>query len=352
MAERRRAVTLGDVARVAGVSVKTASNAVNGTGRMAPATRERIRAIMEDLGYRVNVSARNLSRGTTQTLTLAVHSLAAPYLGLLADAVIAEAQEHGYDTQVLSYGRSGREAARRVVRDFNIHLSDGLLLSTPERLHLTREDLTVPYPLVALGSHSAHGVADRVAVDDRLDSRAITDLLFEGGATAVAVLGAHHRDDHLHAATAEYGNAEVRIRGVMESCAAHGRPLDPRLIGVMGYDWGIGRAFDATNRLIAAGVPFDALVCFNDGLATGALAALRAAGRDVPRDVQVVGFDNVEESAYLFPPLTTVDSSIPWIARTSIERLLARIQNPDGAADTPPREYRTTSRLVIRQSTR
>ena len=89
---RRRAITLEDVALHAGVSLKTASNAVNGTGRMGEATRERVLGVVADLGYKVNVAARNLTRGTTGAITLAVQTLRSVYIAELAEAVIAAAR--------------------------------------------------------------------------------------------------------------------------------------------------------------------------------------------------------------------------------------------------------------------
>lgn len=334
MGQPRGKVTLESVAAHAGVSLKTASNAVNGTGRMAEATRARVRASVDELGYTVNVAARNLTRGRTDAVTLAVPTLKAAYLAELAEAVIETARDRGLAVYVITYPDDGGDGSRRLLQRFNAQLTDGLLLSLSEHETLDRPAFDVAYPLVCLGTRSTYDLADRVTTDDIADARAATAYLLERGSTAIAVLGAHAPFDPGVIGSAREGNAELRLRGVSEELAATGRFLDPRLVGVTGYDWTIGSGFRVARDLVEGGVPFDGLVCFNDALATGAISALREGGLRLPEDVQVIGFDNVEESAFLTPPLTSMDSRIDWIARTALDRLVARIDRVDAAPTT------------------
>jgi len=347
MAKRRQAATLESVAERAGVSLKTASNAVNGTGRMSDATRERVLAVVAELGYMVNVSARNLTRGRTGAVTLAVPTLKAAYLAELAEAVVAAARDRDRVVYVTTYPEDVH-GSRALLRKFNAHLADGLLLSLAEPEQLAPEDLDVSYPLVCLGSRSTFGRADRVSADDVLDARTAAGYLFERGSRTLAVVGARSPFDAAAIAGATEGNAELRLRGVLDAARAAGSELDPRLVGVTGYDWTIGSGFRTARELIAAGIPFDGLVCLNDGLAIGAISALRESGLRVPEDVQVIGFDNIEEAAFLAPPLTTMDSSIEWIAHTALDRMLALI---DGDASVPGESF-APSRLFARGTTR
>ncbi|NQX13327.1 LacI family DNA-binding transcriptional regulator [Microbacteriaceae bacterium VKM Ac-2855] len=347
MPPQRGKVTLESVAKQAGVSLKTASNAVNGTGRMAEATRERVRAVVDELGYTVNVAARNLTRGRTDSVTLAVPTLKAAYLAELAEVVVDTARELNLVAYVRTYP-DGVDGSRRLLREFNAQLTDGLLLSLSEHEHLDQSAFDVDYPLVCLGSRETFDRVDRVTTDDLADARAATEYLLERGSTSIAVLGAHEPYDAEVIGRAHEGNAELRLRGVGEALTRAGRAVDPRLVGVTGYDWTIGTGFSVAQQLVRSGIRFDGLVCFNDGLATGAISALREGGLQLPTDVQVIGFDNVEESAYLIPPLTSMDSRVEWIARTALERLLGRI---DGDT-TAPRVTTTTSRVVARATTR
>jgi len=345
---RRVTVTLDAVARRAGVSTKTASNAVNGTGRMAPSTRERIMAVVDELGYKANIAARNLIRGRTGAISLAVPTLKAAYLAELAEAVIEEARALDLIVYVTTYPDDGLRGSRDLLRNFNAQLSDGLLLSMAEHETVAAADLDVPYPLVCLGSRSTYGAADRVASDDTADAHAAAAYLYARGATRLAVVGAHTPFESAAIGAATEGNAERRLRGAVAAAADAGRALDPRLVGVTGYDWTIGSGMRATRSIIDAGVPFDALLCLNDGLAIGAISALREAGIRVPDEVQVMGFDDIDEAAFLSPPLTTMDSRLDWIARAALERLVARIDGDDSA----PRDDLARSLLVPRGTTR
>ncbi|WP_062465378.1 LacI family DNA-binding transcriptional regulator [Demequina soli] len=347
-ARRRRGVTLEAVAERAGVSIKTASNAVNGTGRMSPETRARVLAVVDALGYKVNVAARNLMRGRTGAVTLAVPRLKHAYLAHLADAVIEEAHARALELYVTIYPELAEGGAASFLRQFNPRLSDGLLLSLPEDEALTAEALDVDFPLVCLGSRPTYGRADRVTTHDVTDARTAAEFLYARGVTSLAVVGAYVPYDRTAIAAASEGNAAQRLRGVLEAAVAAGRPLDPHLVGVSGFDWTIGGGFRTTRALLATGIPFDGLVCLNDGLAIGAISALRESGRRVPEDVQVIGFDNIEESAFLVPPLTTMDSRIDWIAPTALDRLIARI---DQSAE-PPAELLAQSSVIERGTTR
>ncbi|NQX26115.1 LacI family DNA-binding transcriptional regulator [Microbacteriaceae bacterium VKM Ac-2854] len=342
-----RRVTLESVAQRAGVSLKTASNVVNGTGRMAQSTRDRVRAVVEELGYTVNVAARNLTRGRTDSVTLAVPTLKAAYLAELAEVVVDTARELNLVAYVRTYP-DGVDGSLRLLREFNAQLTDGLLLSLSEHEHLDRSAFDVDYPLVCLGSRDTFDRADRVTTDDVADARTATEYLLGRGSTSIAVLGAHVPYDAEVIGRAHEGNAELRLRGVSEALATAGLVIDPRLVGVTGYDWTIGNGFRVARELVRSGVRFDGLVCFNDGLATGAISALREGGLQLPDDVQVIGFDNVEESAYLIPPLTSMDSNVEWIARAALDRLIRRIDGETAA----PRTVATTSRVVARATTR
>lgn len=348
MPQPSKKATLASVAEHAGVSLKTASNAVNGTGRMSDETRARVQSAVEELGYTVNVAARNLMRGRTDAVTLAVPTLKAAYLAELAEAVVETARDMSLAVYVTTYPDDGGDGSHRLLQEFNSQLTDGLLLSLSEHETLDRSALDVSYPLVCLGTRNTFDLADRVTTDDVADARAATAYLLARGSTSIAVVGAHAPFDAAVIGTATEGNAELRLRGVVEEVAAAGRTIDPRLIGVTGYDWTIGSGFRVARDLVRGGVAFDGLICLNDGLATGAISALREGGLRLPEDVQVIGFDNVEESAFLTPPLTSMDSRIDWIARTALERLTARI---DGTAIAPTTHF-ARSQVIARATTR
>ena len=223
-----------------------------------------------------------------------------------------------------------------------------MILSMSEVEDITPEDLDVDFPLVVVGARTTWGVADHVTPDDVSAAATAAGYLLDHGSTALAVVGArgaYDEDALLHAVE---GNAQLRLRGIIEECRRRGIALDPRLVGNTDQDWTIGLGASVTQRLLDQGVPFDGVVALNDQLAIGSLVALRTHGFDVPGQVQVIGFDNIEESAYLQIPLTTMDSRLEWTAPTAVERILRRI----GGETVEPELLMTESRVIARSSTR
>lgn len=346
----KKRVTLRDVAEEAGVSLKTASNVINHSGRMTDSTREKVQEVIDRLGYRVNVSARNLNRGKTGFITLAVPTLTAPYLSELANRVIDAARGYGYSVYVTTYAEGSAQGAQSLLRNFNTTVSDGMILSISEVENLEAADLEVDYPLVCVGARSTHGKADHVTPDDIQEARLAAEYLFDHGATRLAVVGSRTEPEHIDSVRdAIEGNAQLRLRGVLEACAARGIEFDSRLVGNTGQDWTIGSGARITQQLIDSGIPFDGIVAFNDQLALGALFTLAANGISVPEQMQVIGFDNIEEAAYFQPPLTTMDSCLDWIAPTAVSRILDRI---DGIRTLEPSCITTQSHVIARATTR
>lgn len=344
----RRRVTLRDVAKEAGVSLKTASNVINGGGRMSEATRERVETVIKDLGYRVNVAARNLNRDHTGFITLAVPSLTPPYLAELANRVIDAARQRDYAVYVTTYAEGSAKGARDLLQNFNATVSDGMILSMSEVEDIHPEDLEVDFPLVVVGARTTWGKADHVTPDD-VDAAARTaGYLYDHGSTRLAVVGARGSYDETALLAAEEGNAQLRLRGILEESRRRGIALDARLIGDTDMDWTIGAGARVTQRLIDSGVPFDGIVALNDQLAIGAMTALRTNGLTVPEQVQVIGFDDIEEAPYLQIPLTTMSSRLEWTAPTAVDRILKRIHGDS----VKPELLTCEAEVVARESTR
>lgn len=346
--EKKR-VTLRDVADEAGVSLKTASNVINHTGRMTDVTREKVQKVVDRLGYRINVSARNLNRGRTGFITLAVPCLTAPYLAELANRVIDAARIYDYSVYVTTYAEGTSHGAASLLRNFNATVSDGMILSLSEMEDLTPEDLSVDFPLVCVGARFTHNKVDHITPNDVQSARLATEYLLDRGVKKPAVIGS--RTDFtqittLHEATE--GNAQLRMRGLLEACGDRGVALDAALTPNVGQDWSIGSGARNMQRIIDSGVPFDGVIALNDQLAMGALSTLAANGISVPDQVQVIGFDNNEESAYFQPPLTTMDSCLDWVAPTAVSRIIDRIS---GSRTLQPELITTQTRVIARATT-
>ncbi len=336
-------VRLRDVADRAGVSVKTVSNVVNDYVHVAPATRSHVQALLDEMGYRPNLSARSLRVGRTGVIALALPELDNPYFAELAGFVVEAAEENGW-TVLIDQTDGLRERELFVTAGFRHQLIDGVILSP---VALGAEDLVGrgpgDVPLVLLGEKIAEGPADHVAVDNVAAARTATEHLLSRGRTRIAVIGDEPGPDR------QSGVAGLRRRGWEEALAAATLPVDEQLVAcVQSYQREEGAR--AMTALLRRGAAPDGVFCFNDTLALGALRALADHRLRAPEDVAVVGIDDIEDGRYSVPTLTTVAPDKEGIARTAVGMLAERLA--PGADGIPPRDLRAPCRLVVRESTR
>ncbi|WP_433433910.1 LacI family DNA-binding transcriptional regulator [Nonomuraea sp. CA-141351] len=330
-------VGLKDVAHLAGVSVKTVSNVVNGYVHVTPATRSRVEAAIKELNYRPNLSARNLRQGRTGIIALAVPELDTPYFAELARFVVAAAEEQGL-TVLIDHTGASREREQLVAEGFRARLIDGLILSP---LALTPEDLAARMddtPMVLLGERVYEGPADHIVVDNVAAAKEATLHLASLGRRRIAAIGA--KDDE----AAE--TSRLRLEGYRRALKEAGLPQDDRLVvPVEAYHRADGAR--AMAELLDSGAAPDAVFCFNDLLALGALRTLLERGLAVPGDVALAGFDDIEDGRYGTPTLTTISPDKQTIAGKAVDLLAERISGTSREA----REFRVPYRLMIREST-
>ena len=328
---------LKDVAERAGVSVKTVSNVVNGYLHVRPDTRARVEEAIAELNYRPNLSARNLRKGRTGVIALAVPELDIPYFAELARHVVTAAAEHGW-TVLIDQTGGGPEQERKAASGIGDHMIDGLIFSP---LALAADDLTGldGMPMVLLGERVDHGPADHVVIDNVAAAREVTAHLIGLGRRRIAAIGSQR--------TPEGASARLRLAGYTAALADAGIGYDEKLVAPAPA-WHRADGAAAMRELLFTGVRPDAVFCFNDTLALGALRALHEAGLRVPEDVAVAGFDDIEDGRFSIPTLTTVAPDKERIARLAVELLAGRL---DGDREAPPRELTAPHRLAAREST-
>lgn len=336
------AATIQDVARAAGVSASTVSNVINEVATVRPETRERVLQAMDSLDYRVNVAARNLRAGRTGTIGLAVPEIDRPYFGNLAATIIAAAAGHRLNVVIEQTGAT-RESELRALALSRNRLYDGLILSTVQLGPQDVDLLKVDYPVVILGERIFEGPLDHVAMPNTEGARAATAHLIERGCRRIAILdddGLGERDD----ATA----STLRRAGFRQALADAGIPHDPRLaVGLREFTMAGGR--DAATRLVDSGAEFDGVFCVTDTVAMGALRAFASRGVRVPDEVKVIGFDDVPESEFLVPSLSTVAIDHSFIAENAVGLLVERMKT--GGADQPATELVSPYTVIAREST-
>jgi DNA-binding LacI/PurR family transcriptional regulator len=330
------AVGLRDVAARAGVSVRTVSNVANGFAHVAPDTRRRVQAAIDELGYRPNTAARQLRRGRTETISLVVPEIVSPYFAELASLTVRIAEERGWTVHIdQTDGHADRE--RQMTAGPVGQSVDGVLASPwavgPEELSRLGAG-----PLVLLGERGATGNLDHVAIDNVAAGRLATEHLVGLGRRHIAAIGAQ---PHLHNDT-----ARLRLEGFRSALREAGLPVpDELVVDVQRLHRPDGAA--AMAGLLRGPHPVDAVFCFTDELALGAMRTLAEHGRRVPEDVAVVGFDDIEDGAYSVPSLSTVAPDKAEIARLALSCLADRIDRPGG----PGVDLVAGHRLVVREST-
>ncbi|BDV32011.1 LacI family DNA-binding transcriptional regulator [Microbacterium terricola] len=332
-------VTLHDVARAAGVSIKTVSNVINDYPHVRPATRARVNEAIGELGYQPNLSARSLRSGRTGAIALALPELSLSYFAELADSVIRAAERVG---QVVIIEQTGgdRERELQLLSSSQRKMTDGLIFSP---LGMGMDDaarLDVSYPLVLLGERIFDGPTDHVTMRNIDAARAATEYLISQGRRRIAIVGAHEGE--------VVGSAGLRLRGYREALDAAGIPFDEQIIAYTTL-WHRSNGATAMRELLSRDVDFDAVFGLNDTLALGAMRVLQEAGYRVPGDVSVIGFDDLDEAMYSLPSLTTVDPGRAEIAEIAVRSLMERIETPQ--AVEAPRLHLAQFRIVEREST-
>jgi LacI family transcriptional regulator, repressor for deo operon, udp, cdd, tsx, nupC, and nupG len=311
-------VTQGDVARRAGVSPRTVSNVVNEFPLVSDELRQRVLRAISELGYQPNLVARNLRRGRSGMIGLAVPELSVPYFSELAGLVIAEARRHSYTVVVEQTDGDPDREQQLLQQNARGHLFDGLIFSP---LGLGEAELrrhAGDTPTVLLGEHIEDGPFDHVGLDNVAAARDATAHLIALGRQRIAAIGDQSR------ARGETG--QLRSAGYREALRAGGLRYQPSLV-VPASSFHRGSGAEAMARLLDQATVPDAVFCYNDLLAIGAMQTVLRRGLRIPDDIAIVGFDDIEEARYAFPALTTIAPDKGALARCAVAQLFARLKD-------------------------
>ena len=328
--EDRRPV-MADVAELAGVSHQTVSRVLNGAPNVAPGTRARVLASIRELDYRPNSAARALV--TRRSKTLGVVSFASTLYGpaSMLDGLEQAARSAGYYLSVASLRSLDARSVQEAVEHLRRQGVEGIAVIVPQTSAARKlAEVSSPIPVVAVGT-GAPSALPRVGVDNVAGAATATRHLLDLGHRTV-----HHVSGH-----AGWLDSEQRQAGWRRALEDAGAEVPPVLRG----DWSAQAGYAAGQRL-AQDPEATAVFCANDHTALGVLRALHEAGRAVPGDVSVVGFDHIPESAYLVPPLTTVRQDFAEVGRRALGLLV------DGLSGALPvdRHILITPELVARGS--
>lgn len=331
--------TIADVAKAAGVSPMTVSNVINGHRHVRDSTRAKVLSAMAELDYRVNVAARNLRKGRTGVICLAVPEVNRPYYGQFAGAIIAAAQRHRLRVSIEQTGAS-RENELDVLSLSRNRLYDGLILSTVGIGPDDVEHLKVPYPVVLMGERIFGGPVDHVAMPNVDGACAATRHLIERGCRRIAMIaGLDTADVHV---------SHLRLAGYRQALEGAGLPFEPELVQHVQV-MAMQTVADRVRAMVTSRLAFDGLFCLTDTAAMGAMRALADLQVRVPEQVKVIGFDNIEEGQFLVPSLSTIDPDHTAMAGKAVDLLVRRIEGEDPSIEHE--EYVSAFTLIVREST-
>lgn len=327
----RRIPVMADVARLAGVSHQTVSRVVNGQTNLRPETRERVLRAIDQLGYRPNTAARSLV--TRRSGTIGVIGSRSGFWGpsTVHRAIQAAGRDAGYFVSSVNVQMLTRDEfvdAMDHLRDQHV---EGIVLiaANDDAVDAARAHAGRGVPVVVVEGDQAKAEWT-VGVDQVTGAAAGTRHLLDLG---------HERVLHL-SGPASWAEARARLAGYRNAMYDAGLPP---LLHIEG-DWSARSGFEA-GRQVAGRDDVTAVFCANDQMALGLLRSLSEAGRSVPDDISVVGFDDIPEAAYLIPPLTTVRQDFDAVGRRAIQILRSAISD-----DAVP-ERLIEPELVVRAST-
>lgn len=331
----KRAVTIHDVAKAAGVSISTVSRVLNNKDYVAPETYEQVQAVIKEMGYASSLAARSMRSRKTGVIGLVVPDVGDPFQIQVMRGINRAIAEFDRDLIVYTGGDFTKEASadreRYFVSLLNGSITDGMIIVTP-----AANDFSSVSPVVAVDPNSHNS-----------DYPAVIATNYAGVLEAMEYLiGLGHRRIGFIGGRPELQSAVQRLQGYKDGLQQAGIPVDPDLIQPGDYRRETGSA--CAERLLGLPSPPTAIFGANDQSAIGAIEAARKAGLGVPDDVSVVGFDNIPEAAYMNPGLTTVDQFIDQMGYVATEMLVRLIQGEDLDREL----YEMPTELVVRGSCR
>ena len=307
--------TITDVSKRAGVSRSTVSRLIAGSGYVSESARQSVEAAIQELGYRPNTMARGLRSNRSNIIGTVVVDVASPFYAQMVGGIQQGGRANGKSTLVSS-GYAQRDEEARAIIELIDRACDGLILylENPLRRDVVEIIRSSGTPVVVIGGGKSPVASASIRIDNFSGARAAMDLLLDHG----------HRDITYLSGGPRYYDTRERIRGITASLVAHGLTLDD--IHVVDGDFDERFGNEATERLLASGHPMTAIFGGDDDVAAGALLALKRAGKRVPEDISLVGFDDNFHARHLTPGLTTVRQPVDAVGRLAasvLSRLLA-----------------------------
>lgn len=329
----RSRVTIRDVAARAGVSHQTVSRVINESKQVRPDTRARVESAIAELGYRPNATARNMAKGRTGTLACIAPNLTDYTFASIIDGAETEARRLGYF--MLSASAHDEETFAYLVDDLaNSRRVEGIMVINPyadqRHMHLPGD-----FPTVFAGARPREEATDSVSLNDVEAAREATQHLINLGHQRIAMITGPMAEDC----------SQDRYLGYEQALQDERLTISSTLIAE--GTWLAPSGYDAYQRLSHLDPAPTAVFVQNDQMAVGVLRAARDLGLEIPKQLSVIGVDDIPLAAYFAPPLTTLKQDFDNIGREAARSLIRAVEQPDA----PTQQLRLPAELIIRRST-
>ncbi len=333
--EKTKQTTIVDIARECGVSATAVSKALNGKGNLRPETIERIKQVAKELNYVPNTFAKGLRLNSSSTIGVIISDTSYSFFSSVIKGLESRAEKNGYDLMLMNTDRiHSREM--QAIRSLASKKISGLvlvasLLTSSEDLEYIR---SFNLPFVYIVRYPNDASVDYVANDNANGFKTLTDYMIKTGSRRVHYLSLRH----------DIGTGRLRLQGYQKALEKHNIEYDPSLIRTCPPLF--EASYTTTQEWLNSGEQIQALMCGCDIMAVGAMRAILQAGRQIPQDIRLTGYDDIELAEYLMVPLTTMRQPQYNLGYSGLDILLERIEHPE----LPPQHILLQSELVVRDS--
>ena len=330
-------VKIEDVAKAAGVSVATVSRVLNEQGGVLPQTQERVRKAVEALRYEPNLSARNLRRNESRIILILAPNFSNPYYSNVLSGICDVSRNLGYSILMYNTYDSNALNEQLVTSLFQKNRADGMITLAVNKDDRWLAKYAGKYPLVQCSEYVEDAILPHISVDNRLAAKESVLQLIAQGHTKIGIVTSANR----------YLSSENRLRGYLDALETAGIERDDALIAYASADYSFASGKQAARDLLSLPEPPSAIFCVSDILALGVIAAAGKMGLQVPWDLSVTGFDDVDYTTMFHPYLTTVAVPCYELGRSSMLLLYDHILQKPSAQQ----EVYLPHQIVLRETT-
>lgn len=338
-------VTIKDIARMCGVGVSTVSRAINNHPDINPETKSMINQVIREQGYVPNNSARNLKRTEAKTIAVLVKGLNNPFFTSMVKSIEKEIKKKKYAMVLhhVEFDEDELDAALELVKEKRLKgiiFLGGYFKHSEEKLGY----LNVPFILSTVGGVPAainKSTYSTVSVDDVKESYRMVEYLIQSGHRKIAMISASPGDESI---------GKLRVEGYRKALESHQIPFRKELVRPMKESlepYSMANGYQVTKELLASGEEFTALYVISDVMAVGALRAIHEAGKRVPEDYSVAGYDGIDIGKYITPTITTINQPIDEMAKETIGLLFDILS---GKKEHQHKVF--PGKIVVRESTK